>query len=93
MKKNINRVLPSNAGKDQEAAGKTIHVLLEETIAERRKLLIQWEQTCMNTDTSPDIHSRLAKTIAQYKIEKQYWSEKLFPPEKNKISATEKKAA
>ena len=74
-----------------------IYTQLAETIAERQKLIPEWEKI-FETRPKPviekDIHSQLAETIAQYKQMKQqlYRQEDRFEP--GDISAvTGKKAA
>lgn len=70
---------------------KDIHVQLEETIAERRKILPEWEKLFLRNQLASredlpvvqkDIHARLAETIAAYKRARKQ-SQRLFLQEKN----------
>ena len=49
---------------------KNIHQQIEETLAERRKILPQWERIFLqeNPDTQKDIHAQLKETIAAFKL-------------------------
>lgn len=57
------------------ARNRDIHSLLEETIAERKKILPKWEGLFaprMNT-SQKDIHQQLAETISALKSEGRRW--------------------
>ena len=75
---------------------KDIYAQLEETIAERKKLLQQWEKIFMPKPESlrKDIHTQLAETIAEYKKMKQQLNNRatIWDRVSNSI-ITEKKAA
>jgi gas vesicle protein len=48
---------------------KDVHAQLEETIAERKKILPQWEKLFLeeNLETKKDIHAQLKETISEFK--------------------------
>ena len=72
-------------------SGKDIHAQLEETIAERRTILPEWERSFLADQpgtkkdipaVKKDIHEQLAETIAEYKrIRKQWENSVLFRQE------------
>ena len=49
---------------------KNIHQQIEETLAERKKILPQWEKIFLNEGTAAenDIHAQLKETIAAFKL-------------------------
>ncbi len=53
-----------------------IHIQLEKTIAERNRLLPQWEKIVYSANNvlAEAIHPQLSVTIIQYKKEKHYWN-------------------
>ena len=57
-----------------------IYTELEKTIAERKKLLEQWEKifTTGKVVIQKDIHVQLAETIAEFKRAKQVLDKRLF---------------
>jgi hypothetical protein len=58
---------------------KNIYNQLEETIAERNRILPQWEKLFL-PEESRDIYALLEETIAERKRTLKEW-EKLFPPQ------------
>ena len=75
---------------------KDIYTQLEETIAERKKLLQKWERMFMPIPEPPrkDIHAQLAETIAEYKRMKQQLNNRATGWEQvTRSIITEKKAA
>jgi len=52
------------------APKKNIHQEIEETIAERKRILPEWEKIFLNEDTGAkkDIHTQLKETIAAFKL-------------------------
>ena len=57
-----------------------IYAELEKTIAERKKLVEQWEKIFSTGKPviQKDIHVQLAETIAEFKKTKQLWDRRLF---------------
>lgn len=73
---------------------KDIHAQLEETIAQRRRLIEQWENLVRATPSEirQDIHAQLKKTIAGLRREMQQ-SRKSSSTEKQSVAMQDKKAA
>jgi len=74
------------------APKKDIHALLEETIAERRKILEQWQQSFFGMP-SKDIHALLQETIAERQRILPQWEKLYFPEQDNSYVMQNKKAA
>ena len=75
---------------------KDIYTQLKETIAEREKLLQQWERIFMPKPerVQKDIHTQLAETIAEYKKMKEQLNNRVNGWEQESRSIiTDKKAA
>lgn len=73
-----------------------IYAELEKIIAERKKLLKQWERIFLMgiPETQKDIHVQLAETIAEYKKMKQQLDRRLFGDKPaGSLDFTTKKAA
>jgi hypothetical protein len=84
-------VLQACLAKDQKTK-KSIHDQLEETIAERKRILPQWKKLFLPGE-SKDIHALLQETIAERKSILKEW-EKVFQPQQIiDFNITEKNAA
>jgi hypothetical protein len=75
-----------------QGSKKDIHALLEETIAERRRILEQWEKSFLGVPRK-DIHAMLQETIAERKRILQQWENLFFPEQDNCYIIEDKKAA
>ena len=75
-----------------KAPQNSIHALLEETIAERKRILKLWEQSFFGTPYK-DIHALLAETIAERKRILPQWEKLFFPEQDNSYLMEDKKAA
>jgi len=65
--------------------GKSIHQQIEETIAERKRILPEWEKLFLEKDSPKDIHAQLKETIAGFKqAMKQH--ENFFSPNHKKAA-------
>lgn len=74
------------------AAKKDIHAMLEETIAERKRILKLWQQSFFGTPFK-DIHALLAETIAERKRLLPEWERVFFAEEDNSYLMDDKQAA
>jgi len=77
-----------------QAIVKDIHCQLQQTIAERKNILADWEKLFLDDNTNAaTIHVQLKNTIANLRRAKLQYKE-FFPPAPDDISAfTAKKAA
>lgn len=75
-----------------KASEKDIHAMLEETIAERKRILKLWEQSFFGMPCK-DIHALLAETIAERKKILPQWEKLFFPEQDNSYLMEDKKAA
>ena len=67
---------------------KDIHAQLEETIAERKRIIQQWEKSFVSKPAGikKDIHAQLAETIAEHKKIMEQWTG-LFSREDGRVAA------
>jgi hypothetical protein len=75
---------------------KNIFQQLEETIAERTKVIERWEKIFLaeNVSDQKDIHAQLADTIVEFKRKKQELDRRLFAGQQpGSLALMEKKAA
>lgn len=81
---------------------KDIHTQLQETIAERKKILAEWERVFLSGQpvNSPkvavrekDIHAQLAETIAEYKRIRKQWQPSLLLGKENSFLRQDREAA
>jgi len=86
-----NQVLLACLSKPQ-GVKKDIHTLLGETIAERKRILEQWEKSFLGVPRK-DIHAMLQETIAERKRILQQWENLFFPEQDNCYIIEDKKAA
>ena len=72
-----------------------IHGQLAETIAERQKILDQWEKIFQprSVEITKDIHDQLRETIAGLKQTKQQFRSRLFSTKDDSPAFRNKKAA
>lgn len=88
----IKEKLRARFGK-QQVLNKDIHMLLQETITERKRILPQWERMFqLNTSAEKDIHSQLSETISRHKRIMKQWDH-LFSGGSNSRLATQSKNA
>lgn len=88
-------------GSKRRFVKKDIHAQLEETIAERKKILQQWEEVFRSmhpvigniNDMEKDIHAQLEETIAQYSRMRKGWEKFLSAEQDGNIATQNKKAA
>jgi uncharacterized protein YukE len=74
---------------------KDIHAGIEETIAERKKILQQWEGLFISTPSGikKDIHAQLEETIAEHRRTMQQWGGSVAQAPGGNYSMQERKAA
>jgi len=67
---------------------KDIYAQIEETIAERKRILPEWEKLCLeeSKNAKKDIHVQLKETIAEFR-QSMRQHEGFFSPIKNKQAA------
>lgn len=75
-----------------------IHDQLEQTIAERKKIIQEWEtklyqRTAVIKTIKKDIHAELAETIAAYERTMEEWRKKLDAKQHKLVSMGNKQAA
>ncbi len=73
---------------------KDIHAQLQETIAERRVILQEFEKLLLpkSPGIQKDIHAQLKETIDEHRRIMKQW-ERFFTPKESSLLMTEKKAA
>jgi hypothetical protein len=69
-----------------------IHAMLEETVAERKRILMLWEQSFFGTP-SKDIHALLQETVSERRRILPQWEKLFFPKQDNSYLMEDKKAA
>jgi hypothetical protein len=74
------------------APKKDIHALLQETIAERKRILKLWNRSFSGMPFK-DIHALLQETIAERKRILPQWEKLFFPEQDNSYLMEDKKAA
>lgn len=81
---------------------KDIHMQLEETIAERKRILADWERLFLSDRPAgkndipvveKDIHAELAETIAEYKRIRKQWQPSVLLREENSFLRQDREAA
>ena len=77
---------------------KDIHAQLAETIAERKRIMQQYQKVFLSThsdikETKKDIHAQLRETIAEYRTTVKQWEGFFSPAKETKIMFTNQKAA
>ena len=74
---------------------KDIHAELEETIAERKKILTEWEKLFLPkpAERKKDIRAELEETVAEHKKIMQQWKNFFTPERKEAHVMPGKKAA
>ena len=74
---------------------KDIHAQLAETIAERRRILPEWERLFLSEPSGikQDIHAQLAETIAEHRRIMKQWNRLFSPEQDSSIIMQDKKAA
>ena len=79
----------------QKIKVKDIHSLLAETIAERKEILLKWEDLFLPKpkNVKKDIHAELAETIAGHKRLMKQWEKLWAPKNKKYIEMADKQAA
>jgi len=73
---------------------KDVYTQLDETIAERKIILRQWQKMFLSwLAGEKDIYAQLEKTIAERKKILQQWEKLFFPEQENRYLMEDKKAA
>jgi hypothetical protein len=74
---------------------KDIHARIEETIAERKKILQQWEGLFISkpSGVKKDIHAQLKETIAEHRRTMQQWGSSVAQGPSGNYSMQQRKAA
>lgn len=70
---------------------KDVHQQLEITLAQRKSILRQWENSFFGS--IKDIHAQLAETIAERRRILREWEKAFFPKEETSYEMQEKQAA
>ena len=79
---------------EQQPVKKDIHAQLQETIAERKRILTDWESLFLDDSTNAaTIHRQLKATIAELKRTKQQYAGFFATQKDNIYHMTNKKAA